>query len=348
MPMTKIARQRLTWSLRIVVYAALAGAGFSWVLSEDSALTDLLFGAVMGALTSASVLSFELRFHRRLAKLPLVLNVLVRAGVDAALIVACYALTTILVFGRIVGLGNVTTSLAFAGVLIVAFIFVNNISRMLGQKTLWRILTARYYRPVPERRIFMFLDLASSTTIAERIGDRRFHAFLNDFFFDITPAILESDGEIYQYVGDEVVVTWTMQDGLRDASCLRCFFRIGEAIEARRERYERVYDQVPRFRAGLHCGDVVVGELGDFKKAIAYVGDTVNTTSRIQAECSKRKTPLIVSGDLIRELGDRMKGAFVCRSLGTMVLRGKEREVDLFDVEATTGPDQGRRTASAL
>ncbi|WP_044220009.1 hypothetical protein [Chitinophaga pinensis] len=54
----------------------------------------------------------------------------------------------------------------------------------------------------------MFLDLNSSTTIAETLGDKRYHAFLKDIFTDITNPILDKKGEIYQYVSDEVIVAW--------------------------------------------------------------------------------------------------------------------------------------------
>ncbi|MGR3301112.1 MAG: hypothetical protein ACUZ8I_01275 [Candidatus Scalindua sp.] len=52
----------------------------------------------------------------------------------------------------------------------------------------------------------MFLDLKSSTTIAEEIGHRRYFEFISDFIADVTTPILNNHGEIYQYVGDEIVI----------------------------------------------------------------------------------------------------------------------------------------------
>lgn len=331
--MSKVARKQLaSWS-RIVAMSVFAGAAFSYMLNRDGDATrDLAFGAIVGALTSMSALTFETLLHRRLSKLPLIVNLVVRTVAHAALIFCSYSVAVMVLWGRLLIMQGVAASLVFGGSLIFLFIFVSTVSRMLGQKTLVRILTGRYYRPVPQRRIFMFLDIASSTTIAERIGDQKFHSFLNDFFFDITPAILESDGEIYQYVGDEVVVSWSLPEGIADQNCLRCYFRIRDAIERRRQIYESKHGVVPRFRAGLHCGDVVVGELGDFKKAIAFVGDTVNTTSRIQGECSKQDIACIVSGDLLEQMGGALPRDLTARSLGRMTLKGKAREVELFEL----------------
>jgi class 3 adenylate cyclase len=68
----------------------------------------------------------------------------------------------------------------------------------------------------------MFLDLNDSTAIAARLGPVRFNDFKNDFFYDIAEPVLETRGQIYQYVGDEAVVTWTLDKGLRQGNCLRC------------------------------------------------------------------------------------------------------------------------------
>ena len=132
----------------------------------------------------------------------------------------------------------------------------------------------------------MFLDLKSSTAIAEKLGHKRYHQFLNDFFYDITPAIIESKGEIYQYVGDEVVVTWTKERGLRDANCISCYFRVAAAIGKVSDTYEQKYGSVPTFKAGYHYGEVIAGLIGDIKRAVVFHGDTVNTASRIRSECT--------------------------------------------------------------
>ena len=66
----------------------------------------------------------------------------------------------------------------------------------------------------------MFLDLDDSTTIAEKLDDLKYHTFVNEFFKDITQSILFTKGEIYQYVGDEIVVSWNMKKGLANSNCV--------------------------------------------------------------------------------------------------------------------------------
>lgn len=66
--------------------------------------------------------------------------------------------------------------------------------------------------------------------------------------------------------------------------------------------YRREFGLVPTFRVGLHGGPIVAGECGDDKREIVYFGDTINTTARIQEACKELGRPLLVSGELLREM----------------------------------------------
>jgi len=70
----------------------------------------------------------------------------------------------------------------------------------------------------------MFLDIESSTQIAERLGDNRFYALLNQFFYDLTDAVIQTDGEIYEYVGDEVTIPWKKQRAYETGIVCGVFF----------------------------------------------------------------------------------------------------------------------------
>ena len=180
--------------------------------------------------------------------------------------------------------------------------FVRQLNRMLGPGTLANLLLGRYHRPVEEERIFMFLDLNDSTAIAAALGPLRFNDFKNDFFHDIAEPILETRGRIYQYVGDEAVVTWTVERGLHQGNCLRCVFLVTERIHEQKDRYLARYGIVPEFKAGIHGGTVVTAEIGDIKKDIVHSGDTVNTAARVEAQCRPLERRVLVSGALLEPL----------------------------------------------
>lgn len=180
--------------------------------------------------------------------------------------------------------------------------------------------------PAPNYSFFVSRD-NSSTSIAEQLGDETCHSLLKDFFADLTTPILENKGNIYQYVGDEVVVAWNYEDGKENLHCLKCFFEMKLQIQKKKEKYMRRYGLVPTFKAGIHCGRVIADEIGIIKRDITYSGDVLNTTSRILNKCSEFKEDLIASADLVTELNASDK--YILRPLGAIKLKGKEKEVML-------------------
>lgn len=183
-----------------------------------------------------------------------------------------------------------------------AVIFTHQLSLKMGHGVLWNFITGKYHRAREEDRIFMFLDLNRSTHIAEKLGEIEYNKLLNMFFFDITDSILNTYGEIYRYVGDEVVVTWPLKRGLRNANCIRTFFLAKQAIRKEREKYLLAYGLLPEFTAGYHCGNVIVGEIGDVKSQIVFNGDVLYTTGTIEKKCKELEVEMLVSDNLIKRI----------------------------------------------
>jgi adenylate cyclase len=200
------------------------------------------------------------------------------------------------------------------------------VNKRFGKGNLVRILKGEYNVARHENKIFMFLDLNDSTSLAERLGDERYHQMLRDFFADISDEIVNNRGRIYQYVGDEVVVEWDLQDGGSNDCCLKTFFDIKAKMENQRDKYLKRYGLVPAFKAGLHYGRVVAGDVGTVKREITYSGDVLNTAARIMSMCSRLNTDLLVSSDLASLLGTTR---YAVRNFGAFALKGKEKEITL-------------------
>jgi adenylate cyclase len=173
----------------------------------------------------------------------------------------------------------------------------------------------------------MFVDINGSTAIAEKLGDEKYHQLLKEYFADLTNPILDNKGEIYQYAGDEVIIAWKFEDGIQYNRCINCFFDMKNEIEKHREKYLAKYKLIPSFKAGIHCGKVIAGEVGIIKRDITYSGDVLNTTSRIQGKCREFNTSIIASDELINLLP--LTGQYTIQFLGSIKLRGKEKDVEL-------------------
>jgi adenylate cyclase len=201
--------------------------------------------------------------------------------------------------------------------------------RLLGPRTLRALVTGRYHRPRQERRIVLFMDLVGSTALAEKLGDLAFHGFLNQVFYDVSDPVLETGGEIYRYVGDEVIVTWTFAHGIRDAACIRCVFDIINRLAARRADYQQRFGAIPRLRCALHAGNLIVGEMGEFKREIVMLGDIMNATARIEEVCRTTGHDVIAAAEVVHALS-ALPAGIQAESLGVIPLRGKTAALELF------------------
>ena len=188
------------------------------------------------------------------------------------------------------------------------------------------ILTGRYIHPKVENRIVMFIDLKDSTPTAEKLGHRLYFEYIREFIYRISMAIIEFEGTIYQYVGDEVVCSWKNTEK-NTRRCLDTVIQSRKNIQRKSAYFKRRFGVVPDFRVGINVGEVTVGEIGVIKKDLAMSGDTMNTTARIRSVCNELNHHFIVSKEFV-EAG-KMKG-WQTESLGMIDLKGKDQRIELF------------------
>ena len=218
----------------------------------------------------------------------------------------------------------------YMGSIIIVTQFYLEVSDNIGFKVLNNFLTGKYHSPKEEERIFMFLDMRSSTTIAEILGHTRYFEMLKEYYSDLSDPIIEYSGEIYQYVGDEIIVSWNLKNGLENNNCIQCFFAIQSTIQKQAPKYLEKYKLVPEFKAGFHLGKVTTGEIGVLKKEIIFTGDVLNTAARIQELCKIFEVDILVSGNLIKRLNAQLP--FKVHSFGEKELRGRGEKVELFTI----------------
>lgn len=178
--------------------------------------------------------------------------------------------------------------------------------------------------------MFLFVDLNNSTDIAEEMGEMEYSHFLQDYFYDISEPIARYFGRIYQYVGDEAVVTWLVKKGVKFAVSVRCFFAIQKQIRRYKSYYEKRYGRVPQFKAALHGCTVVVSEVGKYKSEIAYHGDVLNTTARMLSKCHELASDLLVSDWVLEQV--ELPNYLKTDAMGTFQLKGKKQEMTLHSV----------------
>lgn len=222
-------------------------------------------------------------------------------------------------------------------------LFFHEVNENLGHGVITNFFSGRYHTPKEEERIFMFLDMRSSTTHAEQMGHGRYFEMLQQYFAHLATPIINHSGDVYQYVGDEVVITWTLKAGLQNNACIKCFFALQETLNAHRDEYLSRFGVAPTFKAGLHAGTVTTGEIGVIKREIIFTGDVLNTTARIQSLCNRYEADFLVSADLAKKLTP--DEGFILKSLGEAELKGRGKRVELFSVALSSQTlDVSRKT----
>jgi adenylate cyclase len=324
----------------ICLFTCIAGVVFQLIdedrFDHNSVLVGLPLGLVFGLLELFLFPGFHVRFQKWSFTRIFIFKTLLYTGV-------IYLITVTLAFiigwteGRSISeLPLFLTSLEqwvlvlYCLIIYSLLVFLLQINQLLGEGVLWKFIRGKYHRPREEERIFMFLDMKSSTKIAEQLGHVRFYNLLNELFYEISLPVLQTKAEIYQYVGDEVVLTWELKEGLKNSNCLKSFFLFQERLMSHGEYYLKKFGVKPEFKAGLHFGKVISAQIGDLKKEIVYNGDVVNTTARIQDECNRYNRDCLVSGTLMSRLNQ--KNGFLWERIEAVILRGKEAQVELFSV----------------
>jgi adenylate cyclase len=328
---------RLERKLRTLAVVVISGTAAGLVVNFThgrillpAVITGALLGLAIGVL-ELFVLDGPLR--RWLSSLSFTANLMVRSAIYAPIILVVQLLQGELVAGLIGVSGDgfwsgVTAAAVISVLMNLAFAIAN----LIGARALMNFATGRYHSPVTENRFVLFVDIAGSTGLAESLGGLAIHRLLDRTFRLLTLSVVDYRGEVLNYVGDEVIVTWPERDGAIDCRPLRCFVAMRDELARAGSQLEREFGVVPRIRGSLHFGPVIIGEIGDVKRAIVFNGDVMNTAARLE-ELSRQ-----VDGGFLasRAAMQRFSSAppFAVRDLGRLPIRGRAAGIDVVGIGA--------------
>ncbi len=326
------------WTIAFIFLSIVRGEGTKDLGSVqmevwEAILVSFLMGPIFGSISGfAQILTEEYGYKQVAFQRLLMLRFLF-----AILFVASIVVISFFIFSediRLVQFAFEPGSFAIYLYIVSVDIFMfslRQVNLFFGSGNFWKLFRGRFYTPREEERIFMFLDLQSSTMHAENLGHIEYSKMIQDCFNDLGIAV-ENEAEIYQYVGDEVILTWKLQDGIREQNCLNAYYNFKQRLNKRKEYYKQNYNCIPNFKAGMNSGIVTVAEVGKYKKEIAYHGDTINTAARIQGLCNELKQEFLISESIKNDLNNL---GFIFSEFGSIKLKGKASETRLFAVNQT-------------
>jgi len=319
----------------VIVAGTLSGVVVGLTRS-GSGMTSPIAGATYGFLLSlliGAVELFGLEEWDWLNRLSFLANLAVRSAVYAAIIIGIQLLQP----GERVAGAPLQASFddfwwGFANSAGVS-VLINlgfSIANLIGPRAFMNFVTGRYHTPVEEDRFVLFVDIAGSTGLAERLGGIGIHRFLDRTFRLMTQSVVDYRGEVLNYVGDEIIVTWPEGHGAINCRPLRCFVAMRRALQKAAPQFEREFGAVPQIRGSLHFGPVIVGEIGDVKRAIVFNGDVMNTAARLE-ELSRK-----VDGGFLASRAATARFVapppFPLQDLGTLPIRGRVDGIEVVGI----------------
>jgi adenylate cyclase len=331
----------IVWSFAKQLFIAIKLWGLESTVLKNIAVEPVALFIVVGVtglLDGTLFACFDIAFNKYVGSLTFVKQVLSRTVIHfflgLSMTVLCVPILlgwtteeSMMIFSRVFGSSNLLVA-AFYFLLITTLLqFGRLITGWIQANDLFQIISYSG-RGVEEDRIFLFLDMRSSTKHAETLGPTLYSDLIRDCFRDMGDAATQNKADLYQYVGDEVVFTWkTSTENFGRA--IELYFQFNKTLKSRASDYRKKYNLVPHFKGGIHQGKVVRVLVSVNRNATAYHGDVVNTAARIQSKCNDLGCSLLASAAVIENVPDR----YTLRPKGSFQLRGKDNEVSLFSIE---------------
>jgi len=349
--LSDIGIQIIFWIIAFLIYFILV----NYISKAVTSLFDLnaivhmtenvliaLFGSIVfGTLLGLIDYYIEKRFRTRSFGLEILLKfvcyVIIWFSVGSLLRVIGFAVDAQFIEGIHLEYGQIFftnmghASSVYTVFMILVISFIKQMNNKFGPGIILPMILGKYRKPREEERIFMFMDLKSSTKYAEMLGHLKYSEMIQSCFMDINKVIPTYYAEVYQYVGDEVVLTWPKDEGLKNLNSIHFFFAYQKLLQNKKEDYNGKFGLLPEFKASLHLGKITVAEVGDIKREIAYHGDTINIGARIQSLCNKYDQNFLIS-ETVKDnisLDNRFRIDFIDET----VLKGKTKTIKLYSVE---------------
>ncbi len=198
------------------------------------------------------------------------------------------------------------------------------------------ILDVRLGDQVDVEMSIMFSDIRSFTAISETMSPSENFAFVNGYLSRMGPIIRARRGYIDKFMGDGVMALFP--ESATDA--------VLAAVEMQNELHgyntQQQLTASPRIDVGIgiNSGRMMLGTLGESDRMEgSVISDAVNLASRLEGLTKRYGSKVIISEHTFRQL-DTAK--IVCREIDSVVVKGKDRPVKVFEVIDAETPQIAR------
>lgn len=177
-----------------------------------------------------------------------------------------------------------------------------DLSRYVSSDVADRIMAADTSFGAPSERsvAILFADIVGFTGLSEQMSPDRVVRLLKSFHERCCAVVFRHGGSLDKYMGDGFLATFGAITPMPDAAAraVRCAVELQEAVERWNAKRQARGAATVRLSVGVHCGSVVVGNLGSGSRLeFTVVGDAVNIASRLEAATRRLDCRIAVTED---------------------------------------------------
>ncbi len=179
----------------------------------------------------------------------------------------------------------------------------------------------------------LFTDIASFTTISEKLDPKTLVTFLNEYLDKLTRAVFKHGGTLDKYEGDAIIAFFGAPLSLPDhrSAAIHAAIEMQKESNFISEKWSRICGREIQTRIGINSGNAVVGNMGsDLRFDYTVIGDVMNLASRLEGANKFFGTNILASENSVRSL--EAIGDIIFRPVANVKVKGKEQAVKVYEV----------------
>jgi PAS domain S-box-containing protein len=180
--------------------------------------------------------------------------------------------------------------------------------------------------------VALFCDMRGFTSLSESLSPGTVVTLLNTYYTMMVEVILDHDGTVAQFVGDEIFAVFGAPLPIKDCvkKALRCALAMVKKLKDINAIIAKEIGQDINVGIGLNFGPAIAGNLGSSERiSYAVTGDTVNTAKRIESLAPNGKNVILIGESIHEKAGPLV----LTRPLPAMLLKGKKKEIKVYEVQ---------------
>lgn len=176
-----------------------------------------------------------------------------------------------------------------------------------------------------------FSDIRSFTTYSEKYPPERVVSILNEYLSAMTDIIMEHNGTIDKYVGDEIMALWGVPVEQPDhpRMAVKAAWAMLNKLKELQEQWKKRGIEPFDIGMGINTGEMIAGNMGSDKRMdYTVIGDQVNAAARIESLTRQFNCHLLISEFTY----DLVKDIVTAQALGHVAVKGKENKILVYRV----------------